>query len=200
MINSWLRDKWCTLEGLLCDGTYDLTTKARQKVVDRNKQLEEGASRQIWKCLNPLNYVARLHFESLAHWFKYGTWVQIWTWHFWVRTVPSWTLDLGHTRDRPARSVSSQVHMVITSVSFIPVSLICYASLKGKCNMQGWFQYIYWLTWKNSGARIYCDYAGWRQGLARGIYSLRNSTYFSCEVEACQRFANLGWSGPLKRV
>ena len=39
-------------------GKYDLTTRARWVVVGRNKQLDEGAGRQIWKCHDPLNYVA----------------------------------------------------------------------------------------------------------------------------------------------
>ena len=37
---------------MLFDGTYDLTTKARQAVVGSSKQLDEGAGRQIWKCLD----------------------------------------------------------------------------------------------------------------------------------------------------
>ena len=39
----------------LNDGPYDLMTKARWMVVGRNKQLDEGTGRQIWKCLDPLN-------------------------------------------------------------------------------------------------------------------------------------------------
>ena len=39
-------------------GKYNLTTKARREVVGRNKQLDEGAGRHIWKCLGPLNCVA----------------------------------------------------------------------------------------------------------------------------------------------
>ena len=37
---------------------YNLTTKARRAVVGRNEQLDEGAGRQTWKCLDPLNCVA----------------------------------------------------------------------------------------------------------------------------------------------
>ena len=33
----------------------NLTTKARLGVVGRNTQLDKGAGRQIWKCLDPLN-------------------------------------------------------------------------------------------------------------------------------------------------
>ena len=43
-------------------GTYNLTTKARRADVGRNKQLDEGAGRQIWKCLDPLNCVASAEF------------------------------------------------------------------------------------------------------------------------------------------
>ena len=39
------------------EGKYDLTTKARRAVVGRNKQLDEGTGRPIWKCLDPLNCV-----------------------------------------------------------------------------------------------------------------------------------------------
>ena len=48
----------------------------------RNEQLDEGAGRQTWKCLDPLNCVAPAAFESIAHGCNYGTWVQTWTWHF----------------------------------------------------------------------------------------------------------------------
>ena len=41
---------------------YNLTTKARRAVVGRNKQLDKGAGRQIWKCLDPLNCVASAAF------------------------------------------------------------------------------------------------------------------------------------------
>jgi len=44
------------------EGKYNLTTKARRAVVGRNKQLDEGAGRQIWKCLDPLNCVASAAF------------------------------------------------------------------------------------------------------------------------------------------
>ena len=116
---------------MLNGGSYDLTTKARRAVMGRHKQLDGGAGRQIWKCLDPLNCVA------MAVFWKLGTWVQTWTWIFWGRTVPSWTLNLGHTRDCLAWSVSSQVSMVITSVSLISVSLISISlsrlhKLKGK--------------------------------------------------------------------
>ena len=52
------------------NGMYDLATKAGQAVVGRNKQLDEGAGRQIWKCLDLLNCVALVAFG------KHGTWVQ----------------------------------------------------------------------------------------------------------------------------
>ena len=196
MINSWPWDKWCTLEWWcsqgfdtqICnnwigsiganfettvkrsnstphmpnDSTYDLTTKARQKVMCKNKQLDKGAGWITWKCLDPLNYVA-----SVAFW-KLGTWVQTCTWNFQGRTVPSWTLDLSHTRDCLSWAVTSQVHMVSTSIP-----LICCANLRWKRNMQGQFRYIYWPTWKNRKAGIYCDYTGWLRCLARGIYSLK---------------------------
>ena len=51
--------------------TYSITTMARRKVVGRNKQLDECAGRQTWKCLDPLNCVASIAFR------KHGTWVQI---------------------------------------------------------------------------------------------------------------------------
>ena len=75
---------------------YNLTTTARRKVVGRKNQLDEGAGRQIWKCLHPLNYVASAAFG------KHGIWVQIWTWHFRGKVVPGQTLDLGLKRDRRA--------------------------------------------------------------------------------------------------
>ena len=50
---------------------YDLMTKARWAVVGRNKQLDEGADRQTWKCLDLLNCAALVAFR------KHGTWVQI---------------------------------------------------------------------------------------------------------------------------
>ena len=53
-------------------GKYKLTTKARRKVVGRNKQLDEGAGRQTWKYHDPLNCVA------LAAFRKHCTWVQTW--------------------------------------------------------------------------------------------------------------------------
>ena len=53
-------------------GKYNLTTKARRKVVGRNKQLDEGAGRQNRKCLDPLNCVA-----PAAFW-KHSTGVQLW--------------------------------------------------------------------------------------------------------------------------
>ena len=40
----------------------DLMTHARWAVVGRNKQLDEGAGRQSWKCLDPLNCVAPVAF------------------------------------------------------------------------------------------------------------------------------------------
>ena len=81
-------------------GNYNLTTNARRKVVGRNKQLDEGAGRQIWKCLDPLNCVA------LAAFRKHGTWVQIW--HMGANMdlefsggglYWAWALDFGHIRD-----------------------------------------------------------------------------------------------------
>ena len=42
----------------------------------RNKQLDKGAGRQIWKCHDLLNGVASFVFR------KHGTWVQTWTWNF----------------------------------------------------------------------------------------------------------------------
>ena len=102
------QDKWCTLEWwntqrldiwahciqfrpwrmwktklIANEGKYDLTTKARRAVVGKNKQPDEGAGRQIWKCLDPLNCVA------LAAFWKHGTWVQIWTWHFRGKLYPA---------------------------------------------------------------------------------------------------------------
>ena len=56
----------------LSKGKYNLTTKARRKFVDRNKQLVEGADRQTWKYHVPLICVALVAFR------KHGTWVQIW--------------------------------------------------------------------------------------------------------------------------
>ena len=47
-----------TCQLMLFDGMYDLTTKARRAVVGRNTQLDEGAGRNIWKCLDLLNCVA----------------------------------------------------------------------------------------------------------------------------------------------
>ena len=38
----------------------------------RNKQLDEGADRQTWRCHDPLNCVASVALR------KHGTWVQIW--------------------------------------------------------------------------------------------------------------------------
>ena len=38
----------------------------------RNEQLDEGAGRQTWKCLDPLNCVVWLHLESMAHGCKHG--------------------------------------------------------------------------------------------------------------------------------
>ena len=43
---------------MVSKGKYDLTAKARWAVVGRNEQLDEGAGRQTWKCLDPLNCVA----------------------------------------------------------------------------------------------------------------------------------------------
>ena len=61
---------------MLNAGKYDLMTKARRKVMGRNKQPDKGAGRQSWKCLDPLNCVASAAFR------KHDTWVQAWTWHF----------------------------------------------------------------------------------------------------------------------
>ena len=36
----------------LSKGKYNLTTKAGQEVVGRNKQPDKGAGRQTWKCLD----------------------------------------------------------------------------------------------------------------------------------------------------
>ena len=58
-------------------GKHDLTTNARRKVMGRNKQLDEGAGRQTWKCHDPLNCIASVAFR------KHGSWVQIWIWPFW---------------------------------------------------------------------------------------------------------------------
>ena len=57
-------------------GKYNLMTKARRNVMGRNKQLDEGTSRQTWKCNDPLNCVALVALR------KHGTWVQTWTWRF----------------------------------------------------------------------------------------------------------------------
>ena len=46
-------------------GKYNLMTKARRKVVGRNKQLDEGTGRQTWKCLDPLNCVASVAFRMV---------------------------------------------------------------------------------------------------------------------------------------
>ena len=173
--------------GTVSKGKYNLTTKARWKVVGRNKQLDEGTGRQIWKFLDLLNCAALVTFG------KHGTWVQTWTWHFWGTLCAKLEL-LTLVINGIAMAVITQVRMVITSVS-----LICCASLKGKHNMHVRFQYIYRPTWKNWGARIYCDYTGQCQGLARGIYSLK--TWSTSLVK--WRYASgagLGWSGSLKQV
>ena len=54
------------------EGEYNLTTKARRKVMGRNTQLDEGAVRQTWKCHDPLICVASVGFR------KHCTWVQTW--------------------------------------------------------------------------------------------------------------------------
>ena len=38
-------------------GEYNLTTEARWAVVGRNKQIDEGADRQTWKYIDPLNCI-----------------------------------------------------------------------------------------------------------------------------------------------
>ena len=53
-------------------GKYDLTTKAKRKVVGRNKQLDEGTDRQTCKCRDPLNCVDSVVFR------KHSTWEQTW--------------------------------------------------------------------------------------------------------------------------
>ena len=54
-LNSKLPLKSNSTPHTLTDSTYDLTTKARWAVVGRNKQLDEGTSRQTWKYLELLN-------------------------------------------------------------------------------------------------------------------------------------------------
>ena len=54
--------KHCEHMGRVSKGKYDLTTKARQGVVGRNKQLDEGVGKQIWKCHGPLNCIASASF------------------------------------------------------------------------------------------------------------------------------------------
>ena len=81
--------------GTVSFGKYNLTTKARQKVVGRNKQLGESTGRQTWKCLDWQNCVALVAFR------KHGTWVQTRTWHFQGRTcINQQSLNLGHKWDR----------------------------------------------------------------------------------------------------
>ena len=73
LFSKWpLRNQSESTKTRVSKGKYNLTTKARWAVEGRNKQLDEGAGRQIWKCLDPLNCVA------LAVFWKHGTWVQIW--------------------------------------------------------------------------------------------------------------------------
>ena len=43
-------------------GKFNLTTKARWRVVGRIKQLDEGAGRQTWKCYDQPNCVASVAF------------------------------------------------------------------------------------------------------------------------------------------
>ena len=70
-------------------GKYNLTTKARRKVLGRNKQLDEGVGSQTRKCHDPLNCVALIAFR------KHDTWAQTWIGIFGVhlhnsRKSPAW--------------------------------------------------------------------------------------------------------------
>ena len=44
-------------------GKYNLTTNARRKAAGGNKQVDDNAGRQTWKCHDPLNYVAAVAFR-----------------------------------------------------------------------------------------------------------------------------------------
>ena len=65
--------------------------------------------------------------------------------------------------------------------------------------MQGQFWYIYWPTWKNRRARVYCDYAGRHQCLARGVLP-QKLVLFLLWSGGMLAVAELGWSGSLKRL
>ena len=83
----------------------NLMTKARRMVAVRNKQLDKGTGRQIWKCLDPLNCVASVAFRKCC------TWVQTWTCHFRVPVVA--VASSASASDLIAQwSVITQVRMV----------------------------------------------------------------------------------------
>ena len=72
--------------GKVGKGKYNRTTKARQNVVGRNKQLDEGAGRQTWKYHDPLNCVNSVAFRKHDKWVQ--TWIGIFGVHLQIQQIP----------------------------------------------------------------------------------------------------------------
>ena len=97
---------------------YNLTTKARRKVLGNNNQLDEGAGRHTWNChdllicgaltfgLLDMNCVA-LNFK------KHDTWVHTWTWELLGTCRFSRSLDFGHKCI--AMAVITHIYILSTS-------------------------------------------------------------------------------------
>ena len=165
-------------------GKHNLTTKARRAVVGRNKQLDEGAGRQIWKCHDPLNCVT-----PVAFW-KHGTWVQLWhlganmDWHFWGTSADSAVVRLASASGLIAMAVITQVRMVSKPANPETCCTICdqyrIAGVVVCKNFRANTWHVGAVSYTTCSQMpiwvVFWGYAG-QPGIVRGMYSLKSRTF-----------------------